>query len=74
MNGVDAITFTGGIGENSAIMRSHVCQHLEFLDTYINESENKKVKEGIISTSKSKIKILVVPTDEELMIARETIK
>ena len=73
MNGVDAITFTGGIGENDWIFREDVCGHLEYLGTYLNDDQNRKTiaQEGIISTDESKVKILVVPTNEELVIARE---
>ncbi len=75
MSGVDAITFTAGVGENSVRVRGDVCSHLEFLDTYIDDDKNRKAQgECVISTSDSKVAILVIPTDEELYIARETIK
>lgn len=73
---LDAITFTAGIGENSAPVREKVCEGLDFfgikLDKELNESLNRQ--EGVISTADSKVKILIIPTDEELVIARETIR
>ena len=75
MSGVDAITFTAGVGENSPRVRADVCSHLEFLDTYVDDDRNRKARgECIISARDSKVAILVIPTDEELYIARETIK
>lgn len=77
MGGADAIAFTAGVGENSFHLRSEVCKHLEFLGTRLNEAKNRIMvggKEGIISTKNSRVQILVVPTNEEIMIARETIK
>lgn len=77
MGGADAIAFTAGVGENSFRLRSETCRHLGFLDTRLNEAKNRIMvggKEGIISTKNSRVKILVVPTNEEIMIARETIK
>jgi len=70
---VDAIVFTGGIGENSALIRNKVC-NLEILKVSIDKVKNKKAvkKEEIISSEKSKVKVLVVPTDEEKMIAIQT--
>ena len=73
MNGVDAIVFTAGVGENSDIVRKNVTQYLGYLGTNLDEEKNKiRGKEVIISTEDSKVKILIVPTNEELMIARET--
>lgn len=73
MNGVDAIVFTAGVGENSDIVRKGVVQYLGYLGTTLDKEKNKvRGKEAIISTKDSKVKILVVPTNEELMIARET--
>lgn len=74
MNGVDAIVFTAGIGENSPSMRSNVCNHLTYLGVQIDEELNKvRGVERIISTPESKVKVLIVPTNEELAIARETL-
>ncbi|MBT1247570.1 MULTISPECIES: acetate kinase [unclassified Thermosipho (in: thermotogales)] len=74
MNGVDAISFTAGVGENSPITREEICEnYLSFLGIKIDkEKNNVKGKETIISTPDSKTKVLVVPTNEELMIARDT--
>lgn len=74
MNGVDAIVFTGGIGENSPENREGICEGLDFFGIKINEETNNKAI-GVstdISASDSKVKVLVIPTDEELMIARDT--
>lgn len=73
MDGADAIVFTAGIGENHAPTRSAVCERLSFLGVKIDPKKNNSpAKEKIITTKDSKVQVLVVPTDEELMIARET--
>jgi len=73
MNGVDAIVFTAGIGENHAPTRKAVCKKLKFLGIKIDPKKNlSKVKEKIITVPESKIKVMTVPTNEELMIARDT--
>lgn len=73
MGGVDVILFTGGVGENQFTMRSAVCEGLAFLGVKIDEKiNNQKGKEMIISTPDSKVKVVVVPTDEELLIASDT--
>lgn len=74
MNGVDIIVFTGGVGENQAGTRLNVCKSLEFLGVKIDESLNAVTRgtETVISTPDSKVTVIVVPTDEELMIARDT--
>jgi len=75
MDGVDAIVFTGGIGENTTDLRASVCNNLSFLGIKIDEAMNKKLirgKEGELSTPDSRIKIFVIPTNEELVIARDT--
>ena len=73
MNGVDVITFAGGVGENGPEVRSKICNSLEFLGVKIDEEKNKvRGKECEISTPDSKVKVYIVPTDEELMIARDT--
>ena len=75
MGGVDAIVFTAGLGENSARMRDQICNGLEFLGTRIDPVKNAvRGKEQVISVDGSKVKILVIPTNEELMIARDTKK
>ncbi|MDU7476021.1 MAG: acetate kinase [Paenibacillus macerans] len=76
MNGVDVIVFTAGVGENSAIVREAVCQNLTYLGVEIDKELNK-VRSGDprrISTPNSKVEVLVVPTNEELMIARDTLR
>lgn len=74
MGGVDAILFTGGIGENAWLQRQAICQGLEFLGAEIDEKANEAMagKDGIISKADSKVKILSVTTDEELVIAQDT--
>lgn len=73
MNGVDVITFAGGVGENGIDVREKVCAYLEFLGVKINtEANNCRGKEVEISTPDSKVKVFVIPTNEELMIARDT--
>lgn len=74
MNGVDAITFTAGIGENDGGMRAKVCEYLGYLGIAIDAEANaKRGEEIVISTPDSKVKVLVIPTNEELAIARETV-
>ena len=74
MNGVDNIVFTAGIGENCALVRTKVCSYLGYLGITIDEEANgKRGEEIVISTPDTKVKVLVVPTNEELAIARETV-
>ena len=74
MNGVDAIAFTAGIGENSGTVRAMVLENLEYLGIAVDEEANKKRGEDhVISTADSKVKVAVIPTNEELAIARETV-
>ncbi len=73
MNGVDAVCFTAGLGENGSFVRNMVCGYLGYLGIAIDEEANGKRGEDIvISTADSKTKVLVIPTNEELAIARET--
>ena len=73
LNGVDAIVFTAGIGENAAHIRSMICEYLGFLGITIDEEKNAvRGKETEISTPDSKVSVFVIPTNEELAIARET--
>ena len=73
MNGVDAIIFTAGVGENDITMREVICHNLGNLGIKLDPLKNKvRGKETIISTDDSKVKILLIPTNEELMIARDT--
>jgi acetate kinase len=71
MGGIDAFVFTGGIGENAAIIREMVCENLEFLGLELDKEKNNN-KELIISKDDSKVKILRIPTNEELVIAMDT--
>ncbi len=75
MNGADAIVFTGGIGENAAPIRQRICANLEWLGIELDDQLNEETiggKEGAISTKNSRIKVFVIPTNEELLIARDT--
>ena len=75
LNGVDYIVFTGGIGENQINIRKGVCEKLKFMGIDIDlEANNMRGEEKIISTPNSKIKVWVIPTNEELMIAKETVR
>lgn len=73
MQGIDVIVFTAGVGENQYRVRYHICEYLKFLGVEIDKSKNNEFRgEGEISSKNSKIKVYVVPTNEELMIARDT--
>lgn len=73
MNGVDGICFTAGLGENSSFIRKMICEYLGYLGiTLEEEANNRRGEEIIISTPDSKTKVMVIPTNEELAIARET--
>ncbi len=73
MNGVDAIVFTAGLGENSASMRSSICKDMSFLGVELDEAKNNvRGKETDVSKDGSKVRVLLIPTNEELMIARDT--
>ena len=75
LNGVDYIVFTGGIGENQINIRKGVCKKLEFMGVNIDlDANNMRGEEKVISTPDSKIKVYVIPTNEELMIAKETVR
>ena len=74
MDGVDAIVFTAGLGENGKTMRKAVCEHLSYLGIKLDEEANNvRGKDIIISTPDSKVQVMVIPTNEELAIARETL-
>ena len=74
MNGVDGICFTAGVGENSHTVRSKVCEYLGYLGVTIDEEKNAvRGEEIIITTPDSKTKVMVIPTNEELAISRETL-
>ncbi|MDE6174966.1 MAG: acetate kinase [Duncaniella sp.] len=74
MGGVDIIVFTGGVGENQTSLRESVCEPLKFMGVELDKELNSGLrgKEAVISTPASKVKVVVIPTDEELMIARDT--
>lgn len=76
MGGVDIIVFTGGVGENQTGLRANVCAPLGFMGITLDKDVNAKTRgtETVISTPESKVTVVVVPTDEELMIARDTEK
>ncbi len=77
MNGADAIVFAGGIGENSPEVRKRILDGLQWLGVEVNDDRNEtatKGREGIISTDDSKLQVWVIPTDEELLIARDTMR
>ena len=74
MNGADAIVFTAGIGENDPVLRSEVCKHFEYMGVKIDEEKNKiRGEEVEISTPDSSVKVYVIPTNEELAIAKDTL-
>ena len=75
MGGVDVILFTGGVGENQSQCREAVCDGLQFIGVELDKDMNNKIHgdEAIISTSESKVKVVVIPTDEEMMIASDTL-
>lgn len=74
MGGVDAVVFTAGVGENQTGLRADICQGLEFLGIEMDEAANAAARgrEAVISSPSSRVKVVVVPTDEEIVIARDT--
>ena len=76
LGGVDILVFTGGVGENQAITRSVVCKNMEYMGIELDEELNRSVraKEAVISKPSSKVKVLIIPTDEELTIAKDTMQ
>ena len=76
MNGIDVLTFTAGVGEKGQDSRQAICNHLGFFGVELDEGLNQKIKgeEAEISSPNSRVKVFVIPTNEELMIARETKK
>ena len=75
MGGVDAVIFTAGLGENSITNRADICRNLEFMGVKVSDERNNvRGKETFINTDDSKVKVLVIPTNEELMIARDTVE
>ena len=75
MNGVDLICFTAGVGENAALVRTMICEYLGYLGVALDqEANNKRGEDIVISTPDSRTKVMVIPTNEELAIARETVR
>jgi acetate kinase len=77
MNGADAIVFSGGIGENSAEIRSRICGELSWMGVGVDGTKNDELmkgREGVFSTDDSKVKLWVIPTNEELLIARDAVR
>ena len=74
MGGCDIIVFTAGVGENQAEMREAVCENMEYMGIKLDKEKNKGVRgvEAVISAPDSKVTVCVIPTDEELMIATDT--
>ena len=76
MGGADAIVFTGGIGENSPDVRARICAGMEWAGLKLDAQDNQETvgREGKISTEDSKLLAYAIPTDEELLIARDTVR
>ena len=77
MNGADAIVFTGGIGENAATVRERICADLDGLGIVLDPAKNAETvagKEGDIAAARSRVRVFVLPTNEELLIARDTVR
>ena len=75
MEGIDLVVFTGGIGENQTDIRKAICKNLEFMGLVIDEEKNNiRGEEILITKPESKIKAYIIPTNEELVIARDTKK
>ena len=76
MGGADAVVFTGGIGENSPDVRGRVCSEMEWVGLHLDDRKNRQTvgREGLISSEDSKLLVYAIPTDEELLIARDTVR
>ena len=76
MNGLDAVIFTGGIGENAPEVREEVCKDMDFFGIKIDNALNENIKGKLtkLSTDDAKTQVWVIPTNEELLIARDTLK
>jgi acetate kinase len=76
MGGADAIVFTGGIGENSPLVRANICEGLQWAGLSLDGDKNQRIigAEGVISREDSRLAAFVIPTDEELLIARDTVR
>ena len=76
MNGLDCVVFTAGVGENTPVVRSAICKDMEYLGLEIDEEKNLSKNDGSIrdiTGKNSKVRVLIIPTNEELVIARETL-
>lgn len=75
MGGLDLLIFTGGVGENQTTTREYVCEDMQYMGIEIDKELNAKIHgdEALLSTKESKVKVVVIPTDEELMIALDTV-
>jgi acetate kinase len=76
MGGLDSLVFTGGIGENATKVRELICEEMQYLGIEIDKDKNVSTlgKEDDISSRDSRVKVFVIPTNEELVIARDTLK
>ncbi len=77
MNGVDCIVFTAGVGENTPSVREGICENMSYLSLAIDKEKNLQKNDGSIrdiSAKHSKVKVLIIPTNEEVVIARETVE
>ena len=76
LNGADLIVFTGGIGENSSAFRTAVCERMDFAGIKLDAKKNAETRamEAVISTDDSRVRIMVIPTNEELIVARQTME
>jgi len=77
MNGAEAIVFTGGIGENSAEIRERICANLDSLGILLDPAKNAQAvdgREGDVAAADSRVRLWVIPTNEELLIARDTVR
>ena len=74
LNGADAIVFTAGIGENRAELRAAICANLDQLGIVLDAAKNAETRatEAVISAASARVKVMVIPTNEELVVARET--
>ena len=77
MNGVDCIVFTAGVGENTPTVRAAICENMQYLGLELDLAKNEEKNNGAIrdiTGANSKVKVLIIPTNEELVIARETVE
>lgn len=74
LGGADCVVFTAGIGEHDHLIREHICKDMEYMGVKIDEEKNSRIGDGIcdITAEGASVKVLVIPTNEELVIARDT--